>query len=562
MPDGDAGNHFLLSGPNPMASPQFRAPSRKHYLALCFLGMMTGAPTWAQALPGLEPPDIPTANTAREVELEQRIRQLESMVETLSSRMETISTPATPSAELPAAGDSAGSPGVPSGPSPPGAGGLDSNAGEGDVVGFGGAAGPSPAAPAPTARFQMPPPVPDIPMKVRFGPGFEMRTADDEYTFQFHDLTQVDGRFFNQDNQLTTKDTFVIPRQWFIFSGRLTKPFEYYVSLAEGFDSVNILDAFLNIHYDDRLQLKIGRYKTPFTYEFYALPIQGLITPERSLFFNNFGLNRDIGLMGWGQLFEKRIDYAAGIFNGTRNGFLDANDAKDVAAFINFRPWGTSKGSILENFNFGGSLEYGRQQNIPIPQTFRTNVATTGNQAVGVPFLSFNRNVTESGERALWSLHTAWYYNHTSLIAEWQSGFQDYALAGRLANKVNLPIESFYVQGGYLVTGETVSSRGTVLPLRPFDLRRGKVGPGAVELAGRYDLLNFGNNVFTQGLADPNLWTSSLYTVDLGVNWYWNAYIKWAFLWEHAVFGNPVLVQPGELQKTSDLFQFRCQVWF
>ncbi len=148
---------------------------------------------------------------------------------------------------------------------------------------------------------------PIFPSAAIFGPGFQLQTKDEEFQLQFHDLTQIDGRFYTQGQQVPVTSTFLIPRQWFIFSGRLTKPFEYYVSIAEGIDNLNILDVFLNVNFDPRLQFKIGRYKTPFTYEFYGLPINGFITPERSLFFNNFGLNRDIGLMAWGQTVRQPV---------------------------------------------------------------------------------------------------------------------------------------------------------------------------------------------------------------------------------------------------------------
>ena len=46
-------------------------------------------------------------------------------------------------------------------------------------------------------------------------------------------------------------------------------------------------------------------------------------------------------------------------------------------------------------------------------------------------------------------------------------------------------------------------------PDLPTNLRPGKVGPGAVELVGRYKPLNIGHQVFTGGLADPNLWTKT-----------------------------------------------------
>ena len=98
------------------------------------------------------------------------------------------------------------------------------------------------------------------------------------------------------------KDTFGIPRQWYIFNGRVTKPIEYFASIAQGFAGVNLLDVWLNFHYDDRLQIKAGRFFVPFTYEPYVIPIHALITPEWSLFFNNFEPNRDLGVMAWGQL--------------------------------------------------------------------------------------------------------------------------------------------------------------------------------------------------------------------------------------------------------------------
>ena len=64
--------------------------------------------------------------------------------------------------------------------------------------------------------------------------------------------------------------------------------------------------------------------------------------------------------------------------------------------------------------------------------------------------------------------------------------------------------------------------------------------------AGRADstTLNIGRQVFTSGLADPDLWTNQLYTVDLGVNWYWTQFIKLYLGWQHAGFGNPVLFAP------------------
>ncbi len=549
----------------------------------------------------------PTVPTAREAELEARVRQLEAMMERLTKQ------------GVPANGGLAGSSGGGTDPSAgagnntaTGSGGVGSEGapGVGTVGSSGGltggstgggvnpstdtsttsntiaaGAGPggnspsavpsakggalapgqgSPPNPAPSNRFNMPPTTINSPFTGRFGPGFEVKTADDEFVAQFHNLTQVDGRFYQQGGQNPVHDTFAIPRQWWIISGRITKPYEYFLSIQEGFDNLNLLDVFLNVHYDDRLQFKFGRYKTPFTYEFYSEPIQGLISPERSIFFNNFALNRSVGLMGWGRLFNTTVplDYAVGLFNNARNSYVDTSDQKNILAYVNWRPFALLEDSPLENFVFGGSVQAGTQTNTPLPATLRTIVATSGNSVNGVPFLTFNSNVRESGPRAFWDLHAAWYYRHLSLIAEWQSGYQDYALATSLASHDRVGIDSYYVQAGYFITGETVSGRNIAKPIRNFDIRKGRQGPGAIELQGRFQAFDLTNNVFTAGLVDPNLWTNNLYATDAGFNWYLTQYTKLTFTWNHAVFGEPVQYNALGRQKTSDLFLIRFQLYF
>ena len=593
-----------------------RGASRGAKRLLLGWGMaLVGAAHAIAQTPPVPEPSVPPAGAApaaaagvpaagREAELETRIRQLEMMVQQMSTQMGRPGAGGLGGAggaggggtnpntlgERTGGASSGNSGGNDFGNSPTNAGGPAAGTGE-PSSGTGGSntvspdAGPggntptatpsakggplapgqsSPPNPPPSTRFDMPPTTLNLPLTGKFGPGFEFKTADEEFVLQFHNLTHIDGRFYEQGAQNPVKDTFAIPRQWWMFSGRITKPWEYFLSFQNGFDTINMLDVFINAHYDDRVQLKAGRFKTPFTYEFYTEPIQGLIQPERSLFFNNFALNRSIGGQIWGRLFNTTapLDYAVGIFNGARNSYLDTNDAKNILAYVNWRPFATFVDTPLENFVFGGSVMAGNSNSTPVPSTLRTIVPTTGNSIVGVPFLSFNQNVRETGPRAFWDLHAAWYYKQLSLIAEWQSGYNDYALTTNLAAHDRIGVESYYVQAGYFITGETVSGRNVVKPLKDFDIRKGRVGPGAIELAGRFNSLNLTRNVFTSGLADGNLWTSNLYTTDIGFNWYLNQYVKLIFDWEHAVFGNNVQYNATAQQKTSDLFLFRFQLYF
>jgi phosphate-selective porin OprO/OprP len=408
-----------------------------------------------------------------------------------------------------------------------------------------------------------------------------LQSADKEFTMQVHNLTQLDYRTYNHTANIPNgappnipgasgpNDTFTFPRVWLIFNGNITQNWDWMLAPAFGFDNVNLLDAWVNAHYDDRFQIKAGRYKTPFTYEFYAEPIQGLINPERSLFFNNFGLNRQDGVMAHGTILDSYVDYAIGVYNGQRNGFLSNTNSKDIAGYFNVRPFMNSEWCALERIDVGASFDYGDENNPATagsPTVLRTNVATNGNLVNGVEFLQFAPTVREKGQRALGSLHAAYYYQQLSLVAELQGGVENYvntAPPAGGATSARVPIGSWYIQGGYFLTGETTTFRNTVKPLCPFTLNGG--GIGAIELAGRFNYLNINDRIFTDKLVDTtggNVWTNRVDLIDLGVNWYPNQWIKYSATWEHASFGSPVTYRPGLTQNSNDMFMLRTQLWF
>jgi phosphate-selective porin OprO/OprP len=405
-----------------------------------------------------------------------------------------------------------------------------------------------------------------IPIKGYFGPGFEWETEDGEFQIQFHNETQVEYREFDHTGQGTVHDGFFLPRQIWYFTGRITKPIEYYTAFQKGFGNVNVRDAFLNFRYDERFMVKAGRYKPPFTYEFYAISNQDLMSPERSLFSINFGDNRELGLMAWGQLFDKRLDYAAGVFNGPRNSFEDTNDAKNVVAYLNARPFGNSERfAFLNHLNLGGSVDAGRQQDPEPPLALRTAVNasdSSGSSTAAPAFLVFNRNVVENGPRALWNLHLAYFFNGLSLQAEWNSGYASYAPTSDLGQRTRVPIQGYYLQAGYFLTGETLSRRTQVDILRPFSLKPGEFGLGAFEVQSRFSALGLGREVFDGGLADPNLWSNRVYAIDAGLNWYLNRYVKVYFDWQHSEFGDPVIFERGQFRRTSNLYWIRLQIYF
>ena len=321
------------------------------------------------------------------------------------------------------------------------------------------------------------------------------------------------------------------------------------------------------MHFDDRFELKFGRFFTPLPYDQYAISNYWLPTPERSLFTTNVGLNRQFGIMGWGYLFDKRVDYAAGVFNGSRNSFENLNNAVDFVAYLNARPFQESEALPFARFlNIGSSVAFGRQDQAPVPVSFRIGGASPNADSPGAgttPFLILNRDVVERGDRLLGSVHTAYFYKGLSLIGEWQYGYGNYAAAGRPA-QVQVPFSGFYVTGGYFLTGEHVERRTRVYPERPLvPTRKGQPrGPGAWEVVGRVSELRLGEQVFNSGFADPSLWSNQAVTTELGLNWYWNEYIKIYMFWLHGNFADPVQYRPGDLQRSADMFWLRFQLYF
>jgi phosphate-selective porin OprO/OprP len=399
--------------------------------------------------------------------------------------------------------------------------------------------------------------------------GYLIQSEDQEFELRVNALLQADARIYSNTHMSPVVSDLDLPRTRLYFSGRMTKPIEYQISLQRGTNSLDLLNAYVNLHYDDRLQVRFGRFKPPYTFEWYKMSAWEMLTPDRSPFALDFGPNRMVGAMAWGFLFDERLEYAAGVFNGPRNSYQDFNREKDVMALVDYKPFFQSGNLALKNFAVGGSFDQGQQDNPPAPSVLRTSTPTStsplsspvGDNLIAVPFLAFNANVRERGDRSLGELYTTYFYKGLSLLGVWDFGNNDYALTTPDARPVHLPVGGYFVQAAYLLTGESRERLGLVAPRRPFDLRKGKLGPGAFEVQARFSTLNIGSQVFSAGLADPNLWTNRIELLDVGFNWYLNKFTKFYFDWQNAMFAQPVYDRPGGFQKANNLFWLRFQVY-
>jgi phosphate-selective porin OprO/OprP len=414
-----------------------------------------------------------------------------------------------------------------------------------------------------------PHPTRELPLKARFADGFQLATEDDEFDLRFHVLDQTDAKFFAPNDNTFGKSGLYVPRARIYFEGRLTRFWEYEVSLQRSLDgNWDLLDGNLNLRWSEAFQLKFGRCLVPYSFDWFDHLEQYFITPERALFPLNFGLSRQAGLMAWGRAREGRLDYAIGGFNGHLSGVADNNPNQEAVGYFNLRPFLESdRFPALHHLNVGASGAIGQTERNEAPLPLRTSVQAAENDEgttdASSVFLLFNEGTAYQGNRLFGAIHMAYYFRGLSFESEWNVGQFQMTRPG-LRDKPEIPVQGFHTALSYFVTGEQIERRTTVVPLRPFRPLSGDWGTGAIEPFVRYSRLNLGDIVFRDDLADGRLWTRDVSAIDLGVNWYPNRWIKFYLDWQHSAYGSPVLLNQakGVFGRSQDLFWARCQVYF
>ena len=423
--------------------------------------------------------------------------------------------------------------------------------------------------------------------EVTLSDGVHWKTKDDFFELTFHNLTQADLRLFDPVGD-PLHDNFIVPRQRWYFEGHVSQYVNYYTVINRGYGALDLLDSWADFNIDkEHLQLRVGRMKTPYTYEYIKVSESDLIAAERSVLVGNLAPNREIGAMLHGYLCDKTIQYFTGVFNGPRRSFQDFNSDKDYFAFVNTKPFLHCNCPLLEQVNIGGSFNFGRQRNPTQPFSFRTaNDQSTSPASANVSptFLAFGSNVFENGIRMQWSGDFTWFYKSFMLLAGVQGGSQDYSISStgsppgsnalRLGVaefigfgspfRTRIPFTGWNVALSYFLTGEEITRRVYLVePLRPFGRsKEGGFGLGAFEVFSRFANLHLSSSVLTSGLTTNAPWSNVANVVDSGINWYLNNYVKLTFDYQYSYFPTPVFLKPGATTSHFNLFWLRTQIFF
>jgi phosphate-selective porin OprO/OprP len=381
--------------------------------------------------------------------------------------------------------------------------------------------------------------------------GLTFRSADTNFVLKLHGYVQADARFYPDDaNATAPNDTFLLRRIRTIFEGTVFQDFDYRMMLDFGAGSslstannTLVQDAYINYHPFAWLQAQVGKYKAPVSLD-RLQPDAYLTFVERS-YTSQLTPNRDAGVELKGDLFDGRVNYAAGIFNGVGDndsGEIEiADDEKDFMGRVFTAPFKASKIEPLRKIGFGLAGTIGNHEGplkgfvSPGQQTmFSYNPANVGTNTV---------SVVADGEQ--WRLAPQGYY-YIGPFGVWG----EYIISNVNLRKNN-PTEfatfrntAWSLQASYFLTGEE-NTFEPVKPKRRFSLSEG--GFGAVQLVARLQQMDLDKGIFPL-YANPATSASGATSWGVGVNWLLNPNVKLSLNYEDTNFkgGTSPLLAHGE----------------
>ena len=351
---------------------------------------------------------------------------------------------------------------------------------------------------------------------------FFIESPKGDFRMNFSAYTQFDGRF-PSNGPSRSSDAFLFRRIRPSIDGRIAENYEYKLQMDFAGNKATVYDAFLNLHYVDEAQVKIGNFKTPFSLE-QLVSSTSLRLIERSP-LNALVPKYRLGVMVWGNpaLSEGNsgvLDYSLGLFNGRQPGsFMPAGRlALDLSKAQNL--------GLLHCFTVGVNAALDHDAGATVAgDTIKTDLQTT--------FFDYAAGTVSSGDHTLAGADLGFWRGPFGFMAEYVTSRQELANGAASDTVTN---DAWYAQASYVLTGEQATIKG-VKPKNDFN--PGKGTWGALEIAGRYAVLKVDDTAFSSGFAKAGSARSADITT-VGVNWYLNKHIELMLDYVHSEFGAPL----------------------
>ena len=388
----------------------------------------------------------------------------------------------------------------------------------------------------------------------QFGWAPTVSDANGNFTFKPRGVIEADAAAFHErTGGYDYNDGTALRRARLGFEGTAFKWFNYRLEVDFSGNAVNITDAYLQYTKIPKTIVTIGQHKAPFGLESNNSDNYNMFL-ERGMFtnaFGNAGAERRIGVSA-AYSPKENINLAGGLFGDNES--ISRSTSTPVTNTPD-ESWGANGRATWEPV-----FEPGKILHLGVAGFYRSSLKS-GDVADAVrltdrPNIRIdNGNIADSG--IITNTHSLRYggVEAAGVLGPLTVAGE----AGRLwLDRSGAPDEHFtgyYAYAAYMLTGETRPFKGGNFDrIRPFK-ELGNGGPGAIEVALRYDHLDLSN---TPVLARAGNKASSL---TLGLNWYFNPYAKLMFNWVR-FDGNNTPLDPIGSKTEGDAFATRLHLDF
>jgi phosphate-selective porin OprO/OprP len=374
---------------------------------------------------------------------------------------------------------------------------------------------------------------------------FVLESEDHAHELRFLGIVQGDARLYLTPQDHADTDTFLVRRARLYLEGHVFDHFEYRLMTDFGQGRVQLRDAFVNLHFVDWLQLRVGKFKQPFSYEQFTMEDLTLVVFERSM-LDQLTPARQVGAMIFGRnILSGTFEYSLALANGGQRDedVATLGQGFDGVGMIAVRPFAVL-GGIARNLLLAGYASVGDQHGPADPMSFTTPLRT--------PFFTFASGTRFEGLR--WRATGALVF----CAGPWGFAAQYAHMEERLrgvvagagppmpaASPTTLSVDAYYALTTLVITGESRDTYAQFVdPRDPLDPFTGHVGPGAFELILRTSGLRVSGDA-SSVLASSTATTTGAYEVSVGLNWYASRRMWIQLDYEHAFWLAPIVLGQG-----------------
>ena len=352
--------------------------------------------------------------------------------------------------------------------------------------------------------------------------GFRLVSGDEAFELRLRGDLYADLRTLPGTEAPAGAERFFLRRARPRFQGTLYERFSFGLRPDFGIGGPEIDDAYLEARFDPAVRLRMGRFKVPVGLEVLQ-STPGLMHVERG-FPSALAPGRDVGAMLSGEAFGGRLQYAAGLFNGTPGSTepgADVDDAKEGALRLFTTPFSGTE-SVVDGLGVGIAGATGRVEGTSATPALPA-FGTTGRQS----FFQYRPDAVADGGRHRLAPQARLYAGPVELLAEYTVLTQN---VRRGAAEADLTHRAWQISGAVVVTGED-AREGAVVPQRPFGR---ETGPGAVEVGARVHGLSLDDETVPQFAAPSEAKEALAWGITL--SWYPNPIVRMMVAYERTAF--------------------------